>query len=415
MPELLYVELGFGDYAAFGAAMARSQGFRTRLASADPERYRVPEFTFRPARPIMRDLPLDAMSAIDTIDTLDPEAVVAAYRDRDLSGVIAFQDGFLLTAARLAQVLGLPGADPEGLRNCIFKDRTRERTAGIGREIAYAVVPTGQTPATSPVGYPCIVKPAVGIGSYGVSLCHDDEQFADAVDEAIISYRATGGAGDAVPTALVEEYVEGGEFSGELLWDSAESRWRLLGVTRTSRMTPPPTRREIGHVFPWTFGGGVDPIVADTLVAWLEAAGHRMGGAHIEFRMDGNVPALIEINPRLAGGGLTELVRLTTGFDPIDGYQRLCRGESVSFPEEGRYLGHAALYDLLTPKAGQVKEIDRPRRAEGIVEVASREPAELTWLPAEMHLAYAIAHAEGAPEAAMALASTYIDAMSVGY
>ncbi|YCK35263.1 ATP-grasp domain-containing protein [Actinomadura sp. ATCC 39365] len=322
MRELLYIELGFSDYASYGAALALSQGRPIRLAAQYPDKSMDFEFQTTP-KPLAAELDLfHRFSGVDAVSTMSLPDLLTRYSGHDLAGVISYSDAHLMNAALLAQHLGLPGADPTGIENCVFKDRAREMTNPLGHPVTYAVRVAENAGDTSPVGYPCVVKPVVGRASYGVSVCHDDASYVAAVDEAIIYYRATSGGAESVPSILVEEYVEGPEYSGELIWDDIEGRWRLLGVTNTALMTPPPVRREIGHIFPWSFGSEVDDTVEETLIAWLNAVGHRRGAAHIEFKMEANRPALIEINPRLPGvdsEGLSSSPRGSTSSTPTSG------------------------------------------------------------------------------------------------
>ncbi|MET9344510.1 ATP-grasp domain-containing protein [Nonomuraea sp. NPDC003804] len=415
MRELLYLELGFSDYASYGAALALSQGRPIRLAAQYPDKSLDFEFQTNP-KPLAMELDLiHRFSGVDAVSTMSLPDLLARYSGRDLLGVISYSDAHIMNAALLAQHLGLPCADPTGIENCIFKDRAREMTNPLGHPVAYAVRVAENAGQTSPVGYPCVVKPVVGRASYGVSVCYDDAGYVAAVDEAIIYYRATSGGAESVPSILVEEYVDGPEYSGELIWDDLEGCWRLLGVTNTALMTPPPVRREIGHIFPWSFGPELDRTVEETLIAWLNAVGHRRGAAHIEFKVVANRPALIEINPRLPGGGLRRLIQLATGFDVVDAYQRIYLGEPQPWPGPLPHHGYSVLRDLLTERSGRVKRITEPAvTAPAVVETATRDPERLPPLPRDSHLAYAISLAP-TPEAALHAASTHVEAIHVEY
>jgi argininosuccinate lyase len=79
-------------------------------------------------------------------------------------------------------------------------------------------------------------------------------------------------------------------------------------------------------------------------------------------------PVVIEMNPRLAGGFIPELVRLAKGVDLIR--------ESISvvtggFPNLQHRSGiHASIRFLLTPRAGTITKIEGLDQAEDISGVA---------------------------------------------
>src|SRR6185503_13955015 len=171
----------------------------------------------------------------------------------------------------------------------------------------------GEEPLDSPVGYPCVLKPSDGTGSVGVHLCNDRAALQDAMSSVRARCRTIRDY-DLSRRWLIEEYVEGPEYSAEMICQ--DRQWHLIGVTKKS-LSPPPHFIEIGHVFPAPFEPARVEVIRDTCRTWLEAIGLDFGAAHIEFRMTDDGPVLMEINPRLAGGMIPELVRLATGFEPL--------------------------------------------------------------------------------------------------
>ncbi|MGH9938180.1 MAG: ATP-grasp domain-containing protein, partial [Blastocatellia bacterium] len=58
-------------------------------------------------------------------------------------------------------------------------------------------------------------------------------------------------------------------------------------------------------------------VVRDTAIRALEALGLAWGPAHVELRLTRSGPVIIEVNPRLAGGFIPEIVRRATGVDLV--------------------------------------------------------------------------------------------------
>jgi biotin carboxylase len=83
---------------------------------------------------------------------------------------------------------------------------------------------------------------------------------------------------------------------------------------------------EIGHVFP----AANLPVPAQRVRGALETAhgalGLRNGVTHTEFRVDDRGVCLMELNARIPGGHITELVELVTGVDLVEVAARVACG-----------------------------------------------------------------------------------------
>jgi cysteine synthase A len=75
---------------------------------------------------------------------------------------------------------------------------------------------------------------------------------------------------------------------------------------------------ETRHVFPAEVPAEVAAEIERTVRAALAVVGFRHGASHTEVRLAGGEVMVIEINGRLAGGMIPELVRLATGVDLVD-------------------------------------------------------------------------------------------------
>jgi biotin carboxylase len=344
--DLVFVELNMNGYGTYGVELARRQGLTTRLLSRNPEEYG--RLTPNPA------LMVDAVDRVETYDV--PKLLRHIDRLRP-AAVIAYDDYRLVETSVVASTLGLPGPEPVGVLNCRFKDATRRATQGIGREVRYTLVDLGAGAQTSPLGYPCVVKPVDDSASTGVLICDSDEEFVAAVTRAID--HATHARGyRCVDSVLVEEYVAGAEFSAELLWDDVAQRWRLLGFVETV-LSDPPACKEIAHVFPARLDAATARAAEDIVLRWLDATGHRGTAAHVEFKLceDGQF-ALMEINPRLGGGEIRLLLARTLDIDVIDLYQRLWRGVPVDLPAQFDTAQHSVVRYLTPPRPGLVRRLE---------------------------------------------------------
>lgn len=328
------------------AQRAREAGIEPVLLSADPARY-----------------PYAAADGLRTVrvDTSDREAVWRAAddlaREASIAGVLSSSEYYVATAAELAARLGLPGPSAPAVRACRDKASQRRALARAGVGVpGFAVVDEvgDATAAASRLGLPVVVKPAQGSGSLGVRLCADLEQVAEHAGELLAA--AVNERGLATPRhILVESYLTGREFSVEVFGDEAL-------VTVAKHVGAPPVFVETGHDLPAALPAGSQAKLVRCAVRAVAALGLGWGAAHVELRLDGDEARVIEVNPRLAGGMIPELVRRACGIDLVAAQVLAAVGEPV--PLRRTAGGAASIRFLTAPAPGFVAEAEVTGQAE---------------------------------------------------
>jgi argininosuccinate lyase len=331
---LAFIESNTSGTGQLFARAAIDQGFRPLLLSANLARYDFVE----------RDR-LDSLS----VNTDDIEALVAACRGLSqagrLAGVTSSSEYFVETAAAVASRLGLPGADPEAVRECRdkWKQCLRLEAAGVG-------VPRFDVAASAPaaaeaariIGLPVVVKPVSGSGSVGVKLCERAEDAS--AHAAALLRQAHNERGQLLPRyVLIEQLIIGPEYSVETMGTN------VIGIT-SKRLGPLPHFVEIGHDFPAFLSERENEIILQTAHDALKALNLGWGPAHIELRLGSCGPKVIEVNPRLAGGFIPELVRLACGVDMIAETIRQVSGGTPRLDRTRRR--YASLRFILAPQDG---------------------------------------------------------------
>lgn len=249
------------------------------------------------------------------VDTLDPQAMLAVTSRLGLQGVLCWDEVRVEAAARLAALLGLPGADPDAVHRCRDKHLTRAAlaTAWVPQPASAAVGDLASAAAAAQrIGYPVVIKPRALAGSYGVTLVMHPAELATAFDQA-----ASRGI-DGVPAfvddgVLVEEYLSGTEVSVDCVLHRGVTTPIALARKQLGYL---PHFEEVGHVVQ-----AADPLLHDrgvleVLSAAHEAVGLRDGWAHTELRLTPGGPKVVEINARLGGDFIPYLALLATGVDP---------------------------------------------------------------------------------------------------
>lgn len=112
----------------------------------------------------------------------------------------------------------------------------------------------------------------------------------------------------------------------------------------------------------------------------VTALGLGWGAAHVELRLDGPLAKVIEVNPRLAGGMIPELVRRACGVDLVRAQVLAALGRPAA-PTRGMY-GRASIRFLTADRDGILapdlcEPTARAHRVPGVVEAAFyRAPGE---------------------------------------
>jgi argininosuccinate lyase len=345
---LAFVESNTTGTGRLFARAARRLGLRPVLLTDSPERY--------------PDITEDGVEA-HLAATGDRAAVLEACRWlRDgpgLAGVASSSEYYAATAAAAARELGLPAADADAIEACRDKGLQRRALsrAGVGCP-AFRVVASAEeaAAAAAELGPEVVVKPVSGSGSLGVRACSGpDEARAHA---AALLARGHNERGLPVPQrVLVEELVRGPEFSVETFGG------QVVGVTQ-KHLGGPPFFVEVGHDFPAPIPAGAAAALAEEALRALAALGLGWGPAHTEARHTTSGVKIIEVNARLAGGLIPELVRLATGVDLVSATVALAAGGQPDL--RPTRAGRASIRFLLPPREGLLVAAD------GLTEAARR-------------------------------------------
>jgi biotin carboxylase len=351
---LAFIESNTSGTGRLFARAAAAQGLRPVVFSADPARY-----------------PYVAEDGITTVrvDTQDDQALFDACQRlaaaAGLAGVASSSEYFIATAAALAERFGLPGPRPRAITNC--RDKYLQRVclhdAGVGVPAFRAADSVAEAlAAAADLSYPVVVKPINGSGSIGVKSCGD----ADAVRDhaTTLLQQQQNERGQPVPQRiLVEELAVGQEYSVEVF------NGCIVGITQ-KYLGRPPYFIEIGHDFPATLPLLDEQAIQQTVRRALDALDLGWGPIHAELRLTEAGPRIIEVNPRLAGGFIPELVRLASGMDLIAETVRLVIGHMPQLQRTNNMC--AAIRFILLEQDGtlvEVGELDAAARLAHVVSV----------------------------------------------
>ncbi|WP_328442896.1 ATP-grasp domain-containing protein [Amycolatopsis sp. NBC_00438] len=246
----------------------------------------------------------------------DAATIAAALAALEVDGVLTVEDELIPLVAAVAARLDLPYHDEATAEAVTRKDVQRAILAGTGLGVRAASFTdeAGPAAAIAAVGFPAVLKPVRGNGSFNIFPVDD---------EAALRAALAAAAGDAGQTWLLEERLIGvphpeGDWLGDhfsvevatlgegehwAFWLS--DRYPLLPPLRDSGMTGP-------SLLPWE----TQRLAIERAGEILTALGVTTGLAHMEFKHTATGPRLIEVNGRL-GGFLSSIVPRVSDLNPV--------------------------------------------------------------------------------------------------
>jgi len=193
-----------------------------------------------------------------------------------------------------------------------------------------------------------IFKPSRNSASRGITLLKSNSSKSDI---SIAFNRAVNNSFDN--SAIIEQYIDGPEFSVEIvIWNN-----QPVVITVTDKLTSgDPYFVELGHSQPSQYPESELLKIKSLAIDGCKALGIDWCVAHVEIKLQNNIPFLIEIGARLAGDFIsTELVRLSTGIDFVACAIDLAFGKAPNLSSSQNIKGAAIRYFI--PKPGILTKI----------------------------------------------------------
>ncbi len=358
MSHLLMIESWVGGTGRILPEAIRAAGHRYTFVARRPEHYEGGGEThpvFRHAARVVR------------LETNDPTSMIrelgSLHRDDPFEGVLSICDYYLDTVVQVAEALGLSHPFPSAVALERRKHMVRRAldAAGIPNP-RYELTGSWHTTraAAATIGYPVIIKPTDLASSAHVRLVRNEGELAESF-AALESFPRNFRDQPRDPVYLLEEYLTGDEVSVETCTVAGDTT--VLGVTDKT-LTGVPFFIEDGHMFPAALEPSISAALGRFATDVLRAVGHDKGVAHIEVKLTTAGPRLIEINPRLAGNYIVELIRRVTGVDLLQATIDLALGRRPSLAAAPAGARSAAIKFIVPPHGGLLRGIRGTARLE---------------------------------------------------
>ena len=291
----------------------------------------------------------DFVDAFEVVLGQDYEGHCAVVEKYGIDAIVtAATDKPLVMMARIAEKYGFPFYSVETAQWSTDKFQMKERfelggvphakgilidsgnwQLAIG-EYGQKLIANGQE-----LYFPVIVKPRDNSGSRGVKLCCSKEELEASMNEALEVSK--------LDTVLVEEFIEGPEYSIESLHYTANGQEPTAKVIQFTekKTTEFPYNVELGHIQPANISEENQQKIREIVSKIGSALHFENCPSHTELKINERGIFVIETSPRLGGDYITStLTPLSTGVNLEDELLKISLGVTVNpVPKAVQYSG----------------------------------------------------------------------------
>lgn len=259
----------------------------------------------------------------------DAAAVVAALSAEAIvpGGVLSFWETSVPVAARVAATLGLPGNPVQAVDAARSKLRTREvsERAGLPTPRSRRVQSLDELfAAATEIGFPAVVKPEFGSAAVGCVRIDAFESLPDIYWLVRRELETTNVVDLRAGNDLaLEEYLDGVEFDIDLVLEDGDC---VFSSVSQNWPTAEPSFQETGLHCPPDHGSRPVSRLVELSANTVQALGFSQGVLHVEGKCTTRGPRIVEVNARLGGGRIHQIVEAVWGVDLIEAHLRSVLG-----------------------------------------------------------------------------------------
>lgn len=273
------------------------------------------------------------------VSVTEKEEILRICREEKIDGICTIgSDIAAPTVAYVAEQMGLTGNKYEAAVRANNKYLMREALVKAGVDCPLFMCMNSlefRDESLEKLALPLIVKPSDRSGSLGVQKIERWEDLQAAVERA----EQLSIAGEA----MIEEYIDGREISVEMI--SCRGTHYALQIT-DKVTTGAPHFVELAHHQPSDLPAAMQAHIFDITRHALDALGLTNGASHSEYKItkEGRI-VVMEIGGRMGGDFIgSHLVRLSTGYDFVEGVIRVALGEIIH-PEPKQIARSSVIFD----------------------------------------------------------------------
>ena len=272
----------------------------------------------------------DEVDAFEVVGGQDFEGTCDVVEKYNIDAIVtAATDKPLVMMARIAEKYSFPFYSVETAQWSTDKYQMKERFELGGVPHAQGKL-ISKVEETEGLVFPVIVKPRDNSGSRGVKLCRDKNELQISMDEALENSK--------LDTVLVEEFIEGPEYSIESLHHDGKSEVIQFTEKKTTEF---PYNVELGHIQPANISDENKLKIREIVEKIGKVLNFENCPSHTELKINDRGIFVIETSPRLGGDYITStLTPLSTGVNLEDELLKISLGETIiPQPKAVQYSG----------------------------------------------------------------------------
>lgn len=261
----------------------------------------------------------DYCDAFEVVGGQDFNGTIDVAKKYNVSAIVtAATDKPLVMMARVAKELKLPFFSQETAEWSTDKFQMKQRFLEGAVPCARGRLIHNSKEAQD-LYFPLICKPRDNSGSRGVKLCRDLTELDSCIKEALEVSK--------LDTVLVEEFIEGREFSIESLHYDGKSEVIQFTEKKTTEF---PYNVELGHKQPANLTDDQRNQIREIISKIASCMHFKNCPSHTELKINNRGVFVIETSPRLGGDYITStLTPLSTGINLEDQLLHIALGEPV--------------------------------------------------------------------------------------
>lgn len=277
----------------------------------------------------------DCVDAFEVVPGQDFEAHCVVVEKYAIDAIVtAATDKPLVMMARIAEKYGFPFYSVETAKWSTDKFKMKQRFMEGGVPCAKGRL-VKSFEEVEDFEYPVIIKPRDNSGSRGVKLCRSKEELEASMNEALEVSK--------LDTVLVEEFIEGPEYSIESLHYTANGQQPMAKVIQFTekKTTEFPYNVELGHIQPANISEENKQKIREIISKIGRTLHFENCPSHTELKINERGIFVIETSPRLGGDYITStLTPLSTGVNLEDELLKISLGEAINpAPKAVQYSG----------------------------------------------------------------------------
>lgn len=247
-------------------------------------------------------------------------------KGKQIDACVSFIDPYISYAARISMHLGLAQISVESLLLMENKVAVRERLNNLPITPFYTVFHPGdslkEVEKKCKSFYPIIIKPPISNGSKDVLFVENVEKFEKALNHLHQKYPNS--------PLLIEEFLLGPQYLLEILVYNNDIK--VVGVIEQEVLY---NGRfiVIGYKFPAMISMDEYKDLYECVSSIVEQTGLSTGSCHLEMKFVHGEWKMIEINPRMSGGVMNQIIEEGTGINLVKEILKVNLGEEPTLIE----------------------------------------------------------------------------------